>query len=89
MNLGKTNGLIYSQKVLLEMMNKGLNRPEAYDLVQKNAFASLSMNRDFKTALLSDPKVRRYLSASEIEACFDIKHYLRHITTIFKDLGLE
>jgi len=88
-NLGNTRGLIYSQRVLLELMSKGLARPIAYDIVQKNAFEASSMNKDFKTALLSDPKVKRVLSASEIEACFDIKFYLRHIPAIFKNLGLE
>jgi len=88
-NLGKTNGLIFSQRVLLELMRKGMARPQAYDIVQKNAFESRSMNRDFKLALLSDPKVKRCLSRGEVEACFDIKYYLRHISKIFKNLGLE
>ena len=87
-NLGKTNGLIYSQRVLLELMKKGLARPQAYDVVQKDAFESASMNRDFKQILSNDPKVKRHLSANEIEACFDIKYYLRHIPTIFKNLDL-
>ena len=88
-NLGNTRGLIYSQRVLLELMRKGLARPVAYDIVQKNAFEASSMNKDLKTALLSDPKVKRVLSTSEVEACFDIKSYLRHIPAIFKNLGLE
>ena len=46
------------------------------------------MNKDFKSVLLSDPKVKRRLSNSEIEACFDVKYYLRHVATIFKDIGL-
>jgi adenylosuccinate lyase len=89
LNLGKTNGLVYSQRVLLELMKKGPGRPQAYDIIQKNAFEASNMNRDFKTVLLNDPKVKRYLSASEIEACFDIKYYLRHIPALFKSLELE
>ena len=89
LNLGETNGLIYSQKVLLELMRKGLARPQAYDIVQKNAFQASSLKKDFKEVLLSDPKVRRHLSTGEIEACFDIRFYLRHIPAIFKNLGLE
>ncbi len=89
LNLGKTNGLIYSQRVLLELMRKGLARPVAYDVVQKNAFEALSLNKDFKSVLLNDPKVKRHLSANEIEACFDIKFYLRHIPALFKNLNLE
>ena len=88
LNLSRTNGLIYSQCVLLALMKKGLGRPQAYDIVQKNAFTSRSFNRDFKEVLLSDPKVKRYLTTSDIEACFDIRYYLRHIGRIFKNLGL-
>jgi len=69
-------------------MKKGLARPVAYDIVQKNAFESLSLNRDFKQVLLNDHKVKRYLSSNDVEACFDIRYYLRHISTIFKQLGL-
>lgn len=87
-NLSRTNGLIFSQCVLLELMKKGLSRPLAYDIVQRNAFASRSLNRDFKEVLLNDPKVKRYLSAGEIESCFNIKYYLRHIDRIFEKLGL-
>lgn len=88
-NLGATRGLIYSQCVLLELMKKGLARPQAYDLVQASAFESRSLNRDFKEILLKNPKVKRTLSANEVEACFDIRFYLRHIPKIFKNLGLE
>lgn len=88
-NLGETRGLIYSQRVLLELMKKGVPRPRAYDIVQKDAFEARSMNRDFKETLLSDPRMKRCLSAGEIEACFNIKYYLRHIPRIFKDLGLD
>jgi adenylosuccinate lyase len=88
-NLGVTRGLIFSQSVLLQLMKNGLARPVAYDIVQRTAFESLTLARDFKQVLLNDPKCKRYLSKSEIEACFDIKHYLRHIPTIFKQLGLE
>lgn len=88
-NLGKTNGLIYSQRVLLELMKKGLTRPAAYDIVQKCAFQCVSLNRDFKDVLLSNTKVRRYLSSDMIQSIFDIKYYLRHIPSIFKKLGLD
>lgn len=88
-NLGETRGLIYSQRVLLELMKKGLKRPVAYDIVQRNAFESLTLKRDFKEVLASDSKVKRYLSANDIESCFDIRYYLRHIPTIFKQLGLD
>jgi adenylosuccinate lyase len=88
-NMGRTRGLIYSQRVLLELMRKGLPRPQAYDIVQTNAFDALTTKREFKEVLLANARVKRYLSASDIEACFDIRYYLRHIPTIFKNLGLD
>lgn len=88
-NLGRTNGLIYSQRVLLELMKKGVARPIAYDIVQKCAFQSSSLNQDFKEILLANGKVRKYLSQDAIQSIFDIKYYLRHIPSIFKKLGLD
>ncbi len=88
-NLGRTNGLIYSQRVLLELMKKGVDRPLAYDIVQKCAFQSSSLNQDFKEILLANGKVRKYLSQDTIQSIFDIKYYLRHIPSIFKKLGLD
>jgi adenylosuccinate lyase len=57
-------------------------------MVQKNAFECVTSKREFKDALMSDPRVKRVLSADGIEACFDIRFYLRHIDTIFKNLKL-
>lgn len=88
-NLGRTKGLIYSQRVLLELMRKGLPRPQAYDVVQKSAFASLTLNREFKDVLSANPQVKRHLSAAELASCFDIRHYLRHVPKIFKAVGLD
>ncbi len=88
-NLGRTKGLIYSQRVLLELMKKGLPRPQAYDVVQKNAFASLTLNREFKDVLSANPRVKRYLSTGDLASCFDIRYYLRHVPKIFKAVGLD
>ncbi len=88
-NLNKTHGVIYSQRLLLELMKKGLARPQAYDIVQKSAFQAVSFGRDFREVLLSDPRVKRYLSSGEIIECFDIKYYLRHMVALYKTLGLD
>lgn len=88
LNLAKTRGLIYSQRVLLELMKKGLPRIDAYDVIQKCAILTWQSGSEFKEALLRDRKVRRYLSADEIDSCFNVKYYLRNIDKIFKRLGL-
>jgi len=88
-NLGKTNGLIFSQRVLIGLMNKGLSRPEAYNIVQRCAMTVWNTKRDFKEVLLHDTKTRKYLSASQVEACFDIKFYTQYISNIYKQAGVE
>ncbi len=87
-SLTKTKGLIYSQRVLLELMKKGLTREEAYSIIQSCAMQVWQETSDFKDVLNRDRKVRKYLKISEIEACFDIKYYTRHRDKIFKRLGL-
>ncbi len=88
-SLTKTNGLIYSQRVLLELMKKGINREEAYDIIQHCAMQVWQDTSDFKEVLYRDRKVRKYLKPSEIDACFDIKYYTRHRDFIFKRVGLK
>ncbi|MBM3248843.1 MAG: adenylosuccinate lyase [Candidatus Omnitrophica bacterium] len=88
LNLAKTRGLIYSQRILLELMKKGLPRTEAYDAIQKCAILTWQSGSEFKEALLRDRKVRRYLSADEIDSCFNVKYYLRNIEKVYKRLGL-
>lgn len=89
-NLTKTKGLIYSQRVLLELMNKGLAREEAYEIIQRCAMQVWDeSSADFRDVLTRDRKVRKYLSESDINTCFDIKHYTRHRDYIFKRIGLK
>ncbi len=87
-SLAKSRGLIYSQRVLLELMKKGLTRDDAYSIIQHCAMQVWQETSDFKEVLNRDRKVRRYLKSSEIDACFDIKHYTRHRDKIFKRVGL-
>src|SRR3989338_1528861 len=77
-NLAKTRGLIYSQRILLELMKKGQPREEAYEIIQHCAMQVWQETSEFKDVLYRDRKVRKYLRPSEIDACFDIKYYTRH-----------
>ncbi len=88
-SLAKTRGLIYSQRVLLELMKKGLTREAAYEIIQHCAMQVWNETSDFKEILCRERKVRKYLKPSEIEACFDIKYYTRHCDMIFKKVGLR
>lgn len=87
-NLVKTKGLIFSQRVLIALMNKGLGRTKAYDLTQRCAMRTWKENINFKDALMADKEVSRYFSPRDLEKIFDLDYYLRNIGKIFKRLGL-
>jgi adenylosuccinate lyase len=82
-NLNLMRGLIFSQRVLLELANKGASREDAYAMVQRNAMKVWEEGKDFQAELLADADVRGYLSAEEITAAFDLNYHLKHVDTIF------
>jgi adenylosuccinate lyase len=87
-NLVKTKGLIFSQRVLLELMRKGLTRQKAYDLVQKNAMQAWKEDLDFKGILAKDQQMMKYLTQKDLKRIFDLDYYLRNVNKIFRRLGL-
>ncbi|EAX47334.1 adenylosuccinate lyase [Thermosinus carboxydivorans Nor1] len=87
-NMNKTGGLIFSQRVLLALVNKGVAREEAYRWVQRNAMARWLEGQDFKTNIINDPDIKKYLTAEEIADCFDYRYHLRHVDTIMARFGL-
>lgn len=87
-NMEISKGVIFSQRILLELIEKGLTRLEAYDMIQKNAMEARETGGHFKDALLRDDKLKEYLSESEIEKCFDLKYHLKYIDKIFDKVGI-
>ena len=88
-NTSLFGGIVYSQRVLLELTNKGLSREDAYRLVQKNALSAFNTdNGNFKNNLLNDKEVTNILSNTEIENCFDSSYYLRNIEEIYSRFGI-
>jgi adenylosuccinate lyase len=85
-NLMKYGGIIFSQRVLLELINKGLLREDAYDLVQSAALKAWEEEGSFKDNILQDGRITGYLGADELESLFDVKYHLGHIDTIIKRL---
>ena len=82
-------GIVYSQRVLLALTEKGLSREEAYSIVQRNALSAFNkQDGDFKNNLYNDASVTGILTPEEIENCFDSEYYLRNIDTIYKRFGL-
>ncbi|MBI5826393.1 MAG: adenylosuccinate lyase [Deltaproteobacteria bacterium] len=83
-NMGRLKGLVYSQKVLLKLVEKGIVREESYAIVQRNAMKVWEGLGDFRSLLLDDAEVMNYLSEKEVDACFDIRPYLKNVDYIFK-----
>lgn len=83
-NLEKTEGLIFSQSVLLALVDKGITREEAYNLVQKNAMQSWTKGKDFLTLLKKDKKIGALLKKNEIEKIFNLKAQFKNVDIIFK-----
>ena len=88
-NLAKTNGLIFSQKVMLNLVDKGMLREEAYDIAQRNAMKAWEDDRSFKELLLADDELLEYLTEKEVEEIFDYSYHLQNIDAIYERLGLE
>jgi len=87
-NLELTRGLVFSQRVMLALIDKGLSRQQAYEIVQRNAMKAWRGNRKFLTLLKADSDVKKYMSTAELEAIFDYQYYLQHVDDIFQRLGL-
>lgn len=83
-NTDKFGGIVFSQKVLLELVEKGLTREEAYKIVQRNALDAFENDDDFKANLMKDEEVSKRLSIEEIDKIFDKQEFLKNIETIYK-----
>ncbi len=87
-NIESSKGLIFSQRVLLELVDKGLAREDAYEIVQANAGRSWDEGLDFRDLIKSDPAATAHLSESEIERLFDYGYYTRFVDDTFRRVGL-
>ena len=83
-NLNLTNGLFFSQRVLIELTSVGFTREEAYSLVQKHAMHSWNKGTSFFENLLNDPKINKKLPVNKLEKLFDFSYHTKRIDVIFK-----
>jgi adenylosuccinate lyase len=88
-NMDRSFGLLFSQRVLLKLTDKGLPRQQAYELVQRNAMAAWRERAAFRDLLAADPDVMTHLSRQELDGCFDPAWYLRNIDAIYRRVGLS
>lgn len=83
-NANMFGGIVYSQKVLLTLIDKGITREDAYRIVQRNALNAFENDGNFKNNLENDKEVTKFLSKKEIENCFKSEDYLKNIEAIYK-----
>ena len=85
-NLDKLNGLIYSQRILLLLTQKGVSREDGYDMVQKNAAKSWDKQSDFKKIILSDKGIMKILTKEEVDSLFSLEYHLKNVDYIFDNV---
>ncbi len=86
-NMESTRGLLFSQRVLLALVEKGLSREKAYKVVQSNSMKVWDEGKDFRHLIRSDESVKTHLSAKELDELFNYGYYLRYMDDIFKRLS--
>lgn len=87
-NINKTHGLVFSQRILLALVGKGITRERAYELVQRNAMECWKTRTFLKDLVMNDQDVRALLTEEEIEGLFNFDYHLAQVDTIFARLGL-
>ncbi|MEM7553242.1 MAG: adenylosuccinate lyase [Cyanobacteria bacterium P01_A01_bin.84] len=88
-NMNCYGGVVFSQRVLLTLVEKGINREEAYKIVQENAHTAWNHSEgNFQEKVSRDPRVTSNLSPEEIQACFDPQHHLQHLEQVYQRLGI-
>jgi len=87
-NIESSRGLIFSQRVLLAMVDKGAAREDAYKVVQRNAMRSWDESKEFPQLIKADPDASAYLSEAEFKEIFDYSYYTKHVDYTFQRIGL-
>lgn len=88
-NIDKTHGVIFSQRVLLALIDKGMAREEAYDIVQPKAMEAWETEVHFKELVSQENRITSLLTEAEIEECFDYTYHLKNVDVIFDRIGLN
>ena len=87
-NLGRTYGLVYSQRLLLLLVDEGLSREEAYDMVQPRAMQAWQEKRSFREIVEADTFITGRLSADQIAEAFDPEYQIRRVDELFERVGI-
>lgn len=89
LNVQKTRGVVFSQELMLALVNKGMLREEAYRLVQKNAMQSWNDGLEFRELVEKDPEIMQYITGEELDKVFDLSVYSDQVDYIFRRCGLD
>lgn len=87
-NIDRTHGVIFSQRVLLALIDKGMNREDAYDIVQPKAMQAWETGTHFKELIEADEQITSKLTQAEMDDCFDYTYHLKNVDAIFNRIGL-
>ncbi|MBM3252963.1 MAG: adenylosuccinate lyase [Candidatus Omnitrophica bacterium] len=87
-NLGLTRGRLFSQHVLLTLIERGLSRLDAYSIAQEAAMRSYNENKDFKEILEKDKRITNILSKTDLGRCFSLKYHMRFVDKIYRRVGI-
>ncbi len=88
-NIYRTRGVIFAQRVMNALIDKGLSREEAYDTVQPVAMQAMSEGRDYRELLGENAKVASFLSQEELDGCFTLDYYLKNVDYIYNRVGIK
>jgi len=88
-NIDRTYGVIFSQRVLLALIDKGMSREQAYDIVQPKAMEAWETETQFQQLIEATTEISAFLSQEEIDDCFDYTYHLKNVDQIFHKIGLE
>ncbi len=87
-NINKTHGLVFSQRLMLKLINKSVSREDSYDMVQPLAMKAWETGSPLMDLALKSKEISAYLSAEEIKEAFDLKHHTSQVDVLFKRVGL-
>ena len=88
-NIESTRGLVFSQRVMLALIEKGMARDDAYRLIQSHTHTAWDHAADFRELVRGDSVIAEHVGADEIEALFDYRWYTRHVEALFDRVGLK
>ena len=87
-NMESTLGVLFSQRVLLALVEKGLSREQAYEIVQRSSMKVWDENKDFRELVAADPDVASQLSSTDLQGLFDYGFYVRYVDEVYERVGL-